>query len=161
MSVDGQLCGAIGQAAAVNTISCGNKLGQSVKVQLRGTNYLTLCEVEVWGSNVPTKAPQGAPAAPSRPPRAQGTRPTNPQQAGNAPAPESDGRWSPVATVTTTIAVIVALAGTAYFARRVYIARRARRLQGQEMASGGLRGPVVVGQIVLPSEVPGRAGSQF
>ena len=50
ISVDGQLCGTIGKAQAVNTISCGKKLGRSAKVQLNGKDYLTLCEVEVWGS---------------------------------------------------------------------------------------------------------------
>jgi hypothetical protein len=63
------------------------------------------------------------------------------------------------------IAVILALAITAYFARRAYISRRARQMQGQEMTSDGFRGPalgglsgplgqsesaVVVGQIVYP-----------
>jgi hypothetical protein len=50
----------------------------------------------------------------------------------------------------TTIGVILALAATGYLARRVLIARRVRQMQGQEMASGGLRasGPVVVGQVV-------------
>jgi len=163
VSVDGQLCGTIGKAATVNTINCSNKLGRSVKLQLRGTNFLTLCEVEVWGSNRATNSPQGAAAtsAPgpplSRPPRAQGTRPGNPQQASNPTSSALDGRWSPAAAVAITIAVILALAGTSYFARRVYIARRVRQLQGQEMASGGLRGPIVVGQVVLPSEIPGRA----
>ena len=50
VSVDGQLCGTIGKEATVNTISCGNKLGRIVKVALKGSNFLTLCEVEVWGS---------------------------------------------------------------------------------------------------------------
>ncbi len=50
VTVDGQLCGTIGAAASVNTISCGNKIGRAVKVQLQGTNSLTLCEVEVYGS---------------------------------------------------------------------------------------------------------------
>ena len=50
VKVDSQLCGTIGTAARVNTIGCGNKIGQVVKIQLQGTNYLTLCEVEVWGS---------------------------------------------------------------------------------------------------------------
>jgi hypothetical protein len=48
VSIDGQLCGKIGTAASINTISCGRKLGQNIKVQLQG--ILTLCEVEVWGS---------------------------------------------------------------------------------------------------------------
>jgi hypothetical protein len=104
------------------------------------------------GNRQPSVIPTDAPTvvvAWSRPPRTQGSgnRPGNRQQADNAPgpAPEWDGRWSPAATVMTTVAVILALAGTAYFVRRVFIARRVRRLQGQEMSSGG---PVVVGQVV-------------
>ncbi len=50
VSIDGQLCGTISQEATVNTINCGNKLGRIVKVALKGSNDLTLCEVEVWGS---------------------------------------------------------------------------------------------------------------
>jgi len=50
VSIDGQLCGTISQEATVNTINCGNKLGRIVKVTLKGSNFLTLCEVEVWGS---------------------------------------------------------------------------------------------------------------
>jgi hypothetical protein len=50
VKLDSQLCGTIGTAARVNTIGCGNKIGQVVKIQLQGTNFLTLCEVEVWGS---------------------------------------------------------------------------------------------------------------
>ena len=50
VTVDGQLCGTIGTAVTVNTVSCGNKVGQAVKVQLPGTGTLTLCEVEVYGS---------------------------------------------------------------------------------------------------------------
>ena len=49
VSVDNQLCGAIGVATSVNTISCGNKIGNSIKVQLTGFGTLTLCEVQVWG----------------------------------------------------------------------------------------------------------------
>ena len=49
VSVDNQLCGAIGVATSVNTISCGNKIGNSIKVQLTGFGMLTLCEVQVWG----------------------------------------------------------------------------------------------------------------
>ena len=49
VSVDNQLCGAIGVATSVNTINCGNKIGNSIKVQLTGFGLLTLCEVQVWG----------------------------------------------------------------------------------------------------------------
>jgi len=107
-----------------------------------------------WPSTAPTDTAwpfaTSTPAAPipplqSRPPR-QGARPAGPQGA----PPEWDGRWSTAATVMTTIGVILALAATGYLARRVLIARRVRQMQGQEMASGGLRasGPVVVGQVV-------------
>jgi hypothetical protein len=57
VSIDGQLCGTIGMEATVNTISCGDKLGRIVKVALKGSNYLTLCEVEVWGSPGPPSVP--------------------------------------------------------------------------------------------------------
>jgi len=57
VSIDGQLCGTISQEATVNTIDCGNKLGRIVKVALKGSNFLTLCEVEVWGSTSAAPAP--------------------------------------------------------------------------------------------------------
>ncbi len=47
--MDNQLCGEIGVATSVNTISCGNNIGTSIKVQLRGFGILSLCEVQVWG----------------------------------------------------------------------------------------------------------------
>jgi hypothetical protein len=56
VSVDNQLCGAIGVATSVNTISCGNKIGNSIKVQLTGFGLLTLCEVQVWGTPTITNA---------------------------------------------------------------------------------------------------------
>jgi hypothetical protein len=63
VKLDSQLCGTIGTAARVNTIGCGNKIGQVVKIQLQGANYLTLCEVEVWGSpsSVSTPTPTSSP----------------------------------------------------------------------------------------------------
>jgi hypothetical protein len=61
--VDTQQCGTIGTAVSVNTVSCASKIGQVVTIQLQGTNFLTLCEVEVWGvpSAVSTPAPSSTP----------------------------------------------------------------------------------------------------
>lgn len=63
VKVDTQLCGTIGTAVPVNTVSCASKIGQVVTIQLQGTNFLTLCEVEVWGvlSSVSTPAPSSTP----------------------------------------------------------------------------------------------------
>lgn len=47
--VDSQLCGKVGHAHRSNTVSCHKKKGRSVTVRLAGRNYLTLCEVQVYG----------------------------------------------------------------------------------------------------------------
>ena len=40
--VDSRKCGSVGTAHRKNTISCGNKWGRNIKVQLKGKEYLTL-----------------------------------------------------------------------------------------------------------------------
>jgi hypothetical protein len=47
--VGSRKCGSVGRAHRKNTVQCGCKSGRSVKVQLSGTDYLTLCEVQVYG----------------------------------------------------------------------------------------------------------------
>lgn len=55
ISVDGAVCGALSGATSVQTVAC-NKKGQDVKFSMpRSNDYLTLCEVKVWG--VPTPKP--------------------------------------------------------------------------------------------------------
>merc|ERR1711990_528263 len=60
---DGQLCGHIGKAGKRNTIDCGGKQARRVKVQLRNTGILTLCEVQIRGCiNHLTAHDEGSPA---------------------------------------------------------------------------------------------------
>merc|ERR1719453_2113876 len=49
--VNNHRCGVVHRAHAVNTVNCRNRRGRYVKVQKRDTNYLTLCEVKVYGSS--------------------------------------------------------------------------------------------------------------
>jgi len=49
--VDSHVCGKVGKAHAVNTVQCRKRKGRHVTVRLTGTNYLTLCEVKVYGSS--------------------------------------------------------------------------------------------------------------
>merc|ERR1712070_871027 len=39
----------VGKAHSVNTVQCRKKKGRHVTVRLTGKNYLTLCEVKVFG----------------------------------------------------------------------------------------------------------------
>ena len=64
VSVDNQLCCEIGVATSVNTISCGNKIGNSIKVQLKRFGILSLCEVQVLGFT-PTATAAPSTATPS------------------------------------------------------------------------------------------------
>ena len=50
VNVDSQKCGIIVRARSVNTVFCGNKVGSSVTVRHRSSKYLTLCEVQVFGT---------------------------------------------------------------------------------------------------------------
>jgi len=48
-------CGStVAKAQEKNTLQCGCKKGRKVKVQLEGKDYLTLCEVQVYGKAVKT-----------------------------------------------------------------------------------------------------------
>lgn len=70
---DWQECGAVRIAQRRNIVSCGFKYGRLLRVQLKGTSCLTLCEVEVYGKlqpPLPTLAPSGLPTVqPSQEPR--------------------------------------------------------------------------------------------
>jgi hypothetical protein len=47
--VGGRHCGRIGHASSVNTVRCGNKVGSQITIQQTKRDYLTLCEVKVYG----------------------------------------------------------------------------------------------------------------
>jgi hypothetical protein len=51
---DGHKCGTIGTARTSNTVQCNNQRAATVTVRLTGTNYLTLCEVQVYASSSAT-----------------------------------------------------------------------------------------------------------
>jgi len=53
-----KVCGSIGRAARRNTVNCNYKRASSVKVRLQRRDYLTLCEVKVYGSRTPAKKPR-------------------------------------------------------------------------------------------------------
>ena len=50
--VNSRVCGKVGTAKRSNTIRCNGAQGTSVTVRLRGNNYLTLCEVQVFGRDI-------------------------------------------------------------------------------------------------------------
>ena len=50
--VGSKLCGRIGTAHSTNTVSCGYKTGRNVWVKQTREDYLTLCEVKVYGRKV-------------------------------------------------------------------------------------------------------------
>jgi hypothetical protein len=52
VKVDGRLCGQINRASRVNTINCRYKPGRSVMIQQTKSDYLTLCEVRVYGRSI-------------------------------------------------------------------------------------------------------------
>jgi hypothetical protein len=49
---NGHRCGRVGRAHRVNTVRCHNRRASTVMVRHAGKNYLTLCEVQVYGSGI-------------------------------------------------------------------------------------------------------------
>jgi len=50
VSADEHKCGEVAVAKRKNVVKCNNFKASSVTVSLKGKNYLTLCEVQVYGS---------------------------------------------------------------------------------------------------------------
>ena len=50
VKVDLQLCGTLSAAKGKQSVSCGGKSGSTVELKMPRSDYLTLCEVKVYGS---------------------------------------------------------------------------------------------------------------
>ena len=59
VSVDGKTCATIGGfgGSQSRTVSCSGKVGSVVKVQHTNRDYLTLCEVQVYGTKSKASGP--------------------------------------------------------------------------------------------------------